>query len=377
MPFLDWANKNQALRAARETPEYALSQQAAHGEPSGNLLIQGDNLPVLKALLPAYAGRVKCVFIDPPYNTQGAFAHYGDRLAHDRWLSMMAPRIALLRDMLAEDGSIWVMIDDNEAHYLKVLMDEIFGRSNFVANALWQKRTSPDARLALGAAHDHILVYAKDAGRLTLNRLPLAPEQAARFKNPDGDPLGPWASADFTAQGWRPNQMYVIETPSGARYEPPPGRCWANVESEFLALRQQGRIWFGRDASARPRVKNYLSEHEGVSAWSWWPHAEAGHNQEAKKEINALFGADHAFDTPKPERLIARVLGLATREGDLVLDSFLGSGTTAAVAHKMRRAYVGIEAGGHARTHCLPRLQKVLADGTGGGGFRFCTLSSA
>ena len=388
MPFLDWVNKNQAKEAIREVPYHLLKLESVHGDVSAgnadNLLIQGDNLLALKALIPFYAGRVKCIFIDPPYNTQSAFEHYDDKLEHSQWLSMMYPRLVLLRELLADDGCIWVTIDDNEAHYLKVLMDEVFGRGHFVVNTIWQKRTSPDARLSIGDAHDHILVYGKNSSRFSLNKIPLSATQAAQFKNPDNDSRGPWSSTDFTAQGWRPNQMYVIETPSGVRYEPPAGRCWGNVESEFRRLLAEERIWFGRDGAGRPRIKNYLSDHEGVSAWSWWSNSEVGHNQEAKKEILALFGADNAFDTPKPERLIERILALSTSEGDCVLDSFLGSGTTAAVAHKLGRRYIGIEMGEHARTHCLPRLLKVIdgeqggisaaVEWRGGGGLRFCTL---
>lgn len=390
MPFLDWVNKNQAKDSTREVPYHLLKREASYGDAAAaaeNLIIQGDNLLALKALIPFYAGRVKCIFIDPPYNTQSAFEHYDDRLEHSQWLSMMYPRLVLLRELLAEDGSIWVTIDDNEAHYLKVLMDEVFGRQHFVVNALWQKRTSPDARLSIGDAHDHLLIYGKNSNKFVLNRIPLTAEQAAQFKNPDNDPKGPWASTDFTAQGWRPNQMYVIRTPSGTTYEPPAGRCWANIEPEYNRLLSEGRLWFGKNGDSRPRVKNYLSDHEGVRAWSWWANSEVGHNQEAKKEILNLFDADNAFDTPKPERLIQRILALATNSGDLVLDSFLGSGTTAAVAHKMGRRYIGIEMGEHARTHCVPRLEKVIAGEQGGisqtvgwqggGGFSFYMLGEA
>jgi adenine-specific DNA-methyltransferase len=385
MPFLDWVNKAQVQRVAAEVPYHLLQFESAHGDGQAeNLLIQGDNLRALKALLPFYRGQVKCIFIDPPYNTQSAFEHYDDKLEHAQWLSMMQPRLVLLRELLAEDGSIWVSIDDHEAHYLKVLMDEVFGRRNFVVNVLWQKRTSPDARLDMGDAHDHVLLYAKDAGRFSLSRVPLSPEQTAQFKNPDKDPRGAWTSTDFTAQGWRPNQMYKLTTSSGVEYEPPPGRCWANLESEFKRLVAEKRVWFGKEGRSRPRTKSFLVEHEGVRAWSWWTNGEVGHNQEAKKEINDLFGADTAFATPKPERLLQRMIALATQPNDLVLDSFLGSGTTAAVAHKMGRRYIGIEMGDHARSHCLPRLKKVIAgeqggiskavNWQGGGGFRFHTL---
>ncbi|KXS30755.1 MAG: DNA methylase N-4 [Candidatus Gallionella acididurans] len=332
-----------------------------------------------------FAGKVKCVFIDPPYNTGSAFTHYDDGVEHSIWLSLMRDRLEIIRRLLSEDGSLWITIDDNEAHYLKVLCDEVFGRRNFVVNALWQKRTSPDARLSIGDAHDHILIYAKSKDRFSLNRLSLSEEQTSQFKNPDNDSRGSWTSTDFTAQGWRPNQMYKITTTAGVEYEPPAGRCWSNIESEFKRLLSENRLWFGKDGAARPRVKNFLSEHEGVRAWSWWSNAEVGHNQEAKKEINTLFGAD-SFDTPKPERLIHRIIELATNPNDLVLDSFAGSGTTGAVAHKMGRRWIMVELGEHCHTHIIPRLQKVI-DGEdqggiskavnwqGGGGFRYYKLA--
>lgn len=384
---LNWIGKGEEPklepRILVEQPEYS------YGDPgSGNMLIQGDNLLALKALEQDYAGKVKCIFIDPPYNTGSAFEHYDDGIEHSQWLNLMAPRLKILRDLLANEGSIWISIDDNEAHYLKVIMDEIFSRKNFVANVVWQKRTSPDMRATLGAGHDHILVYARNLPRFknTLKPLPKNEKQEAAYKNPDKDPRGPWASSDYTAQGFRPNQMYKIITPAGAEYDPPTGRCWKNIETVFLKLKEDGRIWFGKDGKGIPRKKTYLLESEGQVAWSWWPNSEVGNNQEAKKEINQLFGAENAFDTPKPERLIERVVYLASEEGDIVLDSFLGSGTTAAVAHKMGRKWIGIELGEHAKTHCYSRLKQVV-DGTdqggiskavewqGGGGFRFYTLA--
>lgn len=357
---------------------------------AGNMLIQGDNLDALKALLPYYKGAVKCIYIDPPYNTRSAFEHYDDNLEHSQWLAMIYPRLVLLRELLAEDGSIWVSIDDNEGHYLKVIMDEVFGRKNFIVNVLWQKRIGPDNRLAIGDAHDHIHVYGKSAPRFlaTANRLALTAEQVAEFRNPDNDPKGPWtSSSNFSAQGYRPNQMYVITTPGGAEHSPPPGRCWVTIESEYLKLRADGRLWFGRDGMGMPRKKVYLNEQQGRVSWSWWTNSEVGNTQESKREINALFGSADAFDTPKPERLIQRILHIASNPGDLVLDSFLGSGTTAAVAHKMGRRWIGIEMGNHAETHCKPRLDKVIAGEqggvseavgwTGGGGYRFYRLGAA
>lgn len=369
MPTLHWLTRETDLKQSASAPYRLLDAVAelnAGDSNTENMLIQGDNLEALKALLPFYAGKVKCIYIDPPYNTKSAFEHYDDNLEHTQWLSMIYPRLELLRELLAEDGSIWISIDDNEGHYLKVIMDEIYGRRNFVANVLWQKRTSPDARLALGAAHDHILVFAKNEEALGLNKLSHSDEQTENYKNPDNDPRGPWVSTDFTAQGWRPNQMYKIRTPGGVVYEPPGGRCWANVEAEFNRLNNERRIWFGKSGKSRPRIKNYLSEAEGVSAWTWWQNSAVGHNQESKKEIIELFGTDKAFDTPKPERLLRRIIELSTSRGDLILDSFLGSGTSAAVAHKMGRRYIGIEMGEHAETHCAPRLKKVIEGEQGG-----------
>jgi len=357
--------------------------------PRDNLLVHGDNLEALHALIPFYAGRVKCIYIDPPYNTGSAFEHYDDNLEHSTWLSMMYPRLKLLWQFLSEDGSIWISIDDDEQAYLKVVCDEIFGRGSFVTTIVWQKRTSPDMRAAISDGHDFVLVYAKNKERFkdVRNQLPLSTEQAACFKNPDKDPRGPWTSTDFTAQGWRPNQMYAIVAPAGNVVKPPQGRCWRHLEDVYKRLRDDKRLWFGSDGSGVPRKKVYLSEATGITPWTWWTNKEVGHNQEAKKEVLALFEKENIFDTPKPERLIQRILTIATNPGDLVLDSFLGSGTTCAVAQKMGRRWIGIEMGEHAKTHCAVRLKKVV-DGEqggiskavgwkGGGGFRYYELGEA
>ena len=389
MPTLSWLTRDEDVGAARAVPYRLLEEQpelSAGDAATSNLLIQGDNLAALKALLPFYAGQVKCIYIDPPYNTRSAFEHYNDNLEHSQWLAMMWPRLELLRELLAEDGSIWVSIDSDEAHYLKVLLDEVLHRKNFVANVVWQKRTSPDDRKTLGDGHENIFVYCRDLERFktTANRLPLTDRQRREYKNPDNDPRGLWVSRDFTAQGFRPNQMYEILTPSGASYSPPEGYCWKVTESVYEKQLKEGRFWFGRDGSRQPRRKKYLSESKGLQSWTWWAHDEVGNTQEAKKESKSLFGAADVFDTPKPERLIQRVLHIATNPGDLVLDSFLGSGTTAAVAHKMGRRWIGIEMGAHAVTHCAPRLRKVIAGEQGGisksvgwqggGGFHFYRL---
>lgn len=401
MPMLRWLDDdkargnltNVAMKILRE--DKALSYAAPTNSlfpanaTTDNILVHGDNLEALKALLPFYAGKVKCIYIDPPYNTGSAFEHYDDNLEHSTWLNMMFPRLKLLWEFLSEDGSIWISIDDDECHYLKVICDEIFGRCNFMANIVWQKRTSPDMRSAFSDGHDHVLLFVKDREKFkdTRNKLPLSEKQKKSYKNPDHDPRGPWTSADYCATGYRPNQMYVITTPGGKTFTPPEGTCWKNVEEVFLQLVADNRIWFGEDGCGIPRRKTFLSEHTGVTPWSWWENSEVGHNQEAKKEVNLLFGSANPFETPKPERLIQRVLTIATNPGDLVMDSFLGSGTTAAVAQKMGRRWIGIEMGEHAKTHCAVRMKKVV-DGEqggisaavgwkGGGGFRFYELGEA
>lgn len=360
----------------------------SYGDPSGeNMLIHGDNLIALQALQQDYAGRIKCIYIDPPYNTGYAFAQYDDSVEHSIWLSLMRSRLLLLKRLLRDDGSIWISIDDDEQAYLKVLCDEVFGRTNYVASIVWQKRTSPDMRAAISDGHEYILVYSKDKElfKKTRNKLPLSKDQAASYSNPDNDPRGPWTSADYTAQGYRPNQMYTITTPGGAQYSPPEGKCWKNVESVFLEQVKDNRIWFGSDGCGMPRRKTFLSEHEGVIPWTWWSNKEVGHNQEAKKESIKLFGAANAFDTPKPERLLQRIIHIASDPDEYVLDSFLGSGTAIAVAHKMKRKWIGIELGEHVYTHCKMRMDKVIdgEDGGisnevnwhGGGGYHFYELA--
>ena len=361
----------------------------SYGDPDAeNMLIHGDNLLALKALEQDFAGKVKCVFIDPPYNTGSAFEHYDDGIEHSLWLSLIRDRLHLLKSLLSPDGSIWITIDDNECHYLKVLCDEIFGRCNFIANVVWQKRTSPDNRLQLGAAHDSVLVYERNRGHASLNQLPISEDRRKAFKNPDNDPRGPWASTDCTAQAGHAtaSQFYTLTTPAGRVIELPSSLCWRFTKERMDEEIREGRIWFGKDGKGVPRKKTYLSERKGQNVWSWWTNKEVGHNQEGKKEINALFGADNPFDTPKPERLLQRILMIATDPRDLVLDSFLGSGTTCAVAHKMGRQWIGIELGEHCETHCAPR-QTQVCDGTdqggisesvswkGGGGFKYYELA--
>lgn len=396
MPILNWLSREDDIRAASRVPYRLLEEvpDLSAGDPNtGNMLIQGDNLEALKSLLPFYAGQVKCIYIDPPYNTRTAnFEHYEDNLEHSQWIAMIWPRLEMLREFLTVDGSIWVSIDDREAHYLKVIMDEVFGRSAFLANVVWQKRYSRENRGSLGDAHEHILVYVRDheAFKKSANKIPLDEKQAKIYKNPENpketDPKKRWRGLPMTAQGFRPNQMYEIVSPSGMVHRPPEGRCWSMIETEFKKLEAKRRIYWGKSGNSQPSVIRFLSEVEGITPWTWWPHDDAGHTDESKKESISLFGADDSADTPKPERLNKRIFEIATNPGDLVLDSFLGSGTTAAVAHKMGRRYIGIEMGEHAVTHCIPRMTKVIEgeqggiskaiNWQGGGGFRFFRLGS-
>jgi adenine-specific DNA-methyltransferase len=389
MPTLDWLTRREDEQTAGKAP-YRLLEPVAElssGDPAAeNMLIHGDNLDALKALLPFYAGRVKCIYIDPPYNTRSAFAHYDDNLEHSQWLAMIYPRLELLRDLLAEDGSIWVSIDDNEGHYLKVVMDEVFGRGNFVANVVWQKAyTSNQTALHISNTHDHLLLYARQFERLKIGKLVRSDEQVAKFKNPDNDPRGPWKAENLSAGKFYSSGQFPITGPTGQTFLPPKGRYWRCNETQYQAWLADGRITFGLNGNGRPMLKKYLREMvSGLTPNTWWRHEDFGSNKEASIDLKSLFLDEEVFQNPKPEKLIYNILTLATNPGDLVLDSFLGSGTTAAVAHKMGRRYIGIELGEHAVTHCVPRLRKVIegeqggiskaVGWQGGGGFRFYRL---
>ena len=391
MPTLDWLNRADAFTTAPQVPYRLLDTVSQHGTGTAdNLLIQGDNLEALKALLPFYRGQVKCIFIDPPYNTKSAFEHYDDNLEHSQWLSMMLPRLQLLRDLLSDDGSIWVTIDDNEGHYLKVLMDEVFGRRNFVANVVWQKKytVANDAKW-LSDSHDHVLVFARNKESWRPLRLARTNEMNERYRNPDNHPRGDWKATPLYAKrtGSEKEQAFVFRFKNGFEWSPPRGSSPRFPVESLRAMDANDEIWFGADGKAGPSRKTFLADllSEGPPSSTIWLHGETGHNHEAREEVKAA-NPDVPFGTPKPERLIKRVLELATNPNDLVLDSFLGSGTTAAVAHKMGRRWIGIEMGDHAVTHCLPRLQKVIAGEQGGisqavgwqggGGMRFMTLGA-
>ncbi len=376
-----------------EDPErsYHAKHRVTESDIFDNRLIFGDNLLALKALEQEFSGTVKCVFIDPPYNTGSAFAHYEDGLEHSIWLGLMRDRLEIIRRLISEDGSLWITIDDNEAHYLKVICDEVFGRSNFLCDISWEKRYSPPPDTKdFGYVHDHILVYRKSPN-FRRNLLPLTEDQSGRYKNPDNDSRGAWKAMDYTCRynaEERPNLFYPIRQPNtGEEIWPKRTRVWAMSREVHEKNEREGRIWWGaKGTNSVPALKNFFSEiNQGMMPMSLWKHTLAGHNQDAAKEMLGLYGHD-VFSTPKPERLLNTVLHIATNPGDLVLDSFAGSGTTGAVAHKMGRRWIMVELGEHCHTHVIPRLQKVI-DGEdrggitesvnwqGGGGFRYYKLA--
>jgi adenine-specific DNA-methyltransferase len=323
MPTLTWLTREEDLKRAGRAPYRLLEPvpDLSYGDPdTGNMLIQGDNLDALKALLPYFAGKVKCIYIDPPYNTRSAFAQYDDNLEHSQWLSILYPRLELLRVLLAEDGSIWVSIDDNEAHYLKVVMDEIFGRSNFVTTLVWQKRVSPanDAKY-FSSDHDFIMVYCKQLSEWRPNRLPRGESQNAYYKNPDGDPRGPWNSVTYTGnktRAERPNLYYGIVNPNtGATVYPPETLTWRYGPNTHAENEKNNLLYWGKLGSSRiPRFKMFLSDAEPIVPRSVWSAQEAGSTQTAMTEQKIL--SESFFATPKPEVLLQRILHIGSREGD-------------------------------------------------------------
>lgn len=358
---------------------------------SGNALIQGDNLTVLQALLPELESKVRCCYIDPPYNNQEKHYHYHDSREHRQWLEEITARVELLAEFLRDDGSLWISIDDREVHYLKVACDAVLGRKNFVTTIVWQQRTSRENRKVFSNNHEYLLVYAKDIKRfnVTRNSLALSAEVKSRYQNRDNDPRGPWQSITATAQSGHgtPDQFYKLLGPSGRVHFPPHGRCWVYSLKKMQREIAKKNIWFGHAGNGVPRIKRFLSQvRTGLTPETLWRADDVGTNDAAKKHLIKLFPNDPVFDTPKPETLIYRVLEISTAPGDIVLDAYLGSGTTAAVAHKCGRAYIGIEAGDHAVTHSAKRLSLVvdgdptgiseLVGWQGGGGFDFFRVHS-
>ena len=364
----NWLGKNYARMLCNMDTTTLIRPDKEHNakpenQNSQNIYISGDNLDALQHLVKSYSGKVKVIYIDPPYNTGSDGFVYNDKFnftaaelakrldvnperadrilsmtrrgsaSHAAWLTFMLPRLSFARDLLTDDGVIFISIDDNEQANLKKLCDEVFGEENFVADIVWQKRTSPDARLNLGPAHDYIVVYAKDLelGKKSLNKIELSDDRKSEYSNPDNDPRGKWASVDITGQSGHAtsSQFYEITSPSGESFLPPTGRCWAIAENTFLDLVKDNRIWFGTKRNSRPRRKLFLSEIEGANTWTWWTNVEVGHNQEAAKEVKQLLGGTDIFTSPKPTRLIKRILDLSTSKDSVILDFFGGSSTTA------------------------------------------------
>ena len=351
-----------------------------------NKLIFGDNLLALKALEAEYTGKVKCVFIDPPYDTGSAFTHYDDGVEHSIWLGLMRDRLELIKRLMSEDGSLWITIDDNECHYLKILCDELFGRLCFVANAIWEKADSPrNSARQFSTDHDHVLIYSRNMDWRPL-RLERTEEANSIYSNPDNDPRGDWLPGDPYANKPYSKGLYSVTGPTGRFFSPPPGRFWRISEEKLHELDADGRIWWGPNRSARPSIKKFVNEVGDLVPRTIWKKDDVGSNRTSKNEMRALFPGEDSFETPKPEQLIKRVLALSTNPGDLVLDSFAGSGTTGAVAQKMGRRWIMVELGEHCHTHIIPRLKKVI-DGQdpggiteavgwkGGGGFRYYRLA--
>lgn len=415
MPTLDWIGKKAVVNHHRAVPYRLIhcDRERSHGDPdAGNLLVQGDNLEALKALLPYYAGKVKCIYIDPPYNTGNEGWVYNDNVnspeikawlgsvvgkeaedlsRHDKWLCMMYPRLRLLKEFLSEDGSIWISVDDNEAHSLKLVLDDIFERRNFISNVIWQKKYAPaNDALWLSESHDHIIVYAMSQGVWRPNKLARSEKTDTAYKNPDGDRRGVWKPGDYTCNKnavERPNLYYPIVNPNtGREVWPSTTRVWGYSKSEHERHVAEQLIWWGKTGrNAVPALKRFRDSlrSAGTNAQTIWPWNEVGHTQDGRKEQLLLLPED-PFPTPKPEKLIQRIIELASSQGDLILDTFAGSGTTGAVAQKLGRKHISVEMGDHATTHIASRYRKVV-DGEqggiskavnwqGGGGFRYCTL---
>lgn len=393
---LTWIGKDDEPLAVEprlllETAEHSFGKVETgtlpNGKPwPGNMLIHGDNLLALRALEQDFAGQIKCIYIDPPYNTGAAFEHYDDNVEHSIWLSLMRERLVILHKLLSEDGSIWISLDDEEQAYCKVLCDEVFGRANFVANVIWHKKhtRANDARW-FSDNHDFILVFAKNKEKWKPNLLPRTEESMNGYTNPDGDPRGVWASGPCHVKTPNPKDIYPVTTPSGRTVMPPNGTSWRFSQKRMEELIADNKIYFGANGDNVPRYKRFITDvQNGFVPLTLWMREDVGDNQEAKSEVKKIV-PDDVFSTPKPERLIERILTLGSDPGDIVLDSFLGSGTTAAVAHKMGRRWIGVEFGDHAYTHCVVRMRKVIegeqggisksVNWKGGGGFKFYELA--
>ena len=337
-------------------------------EQMDGLLIHSENFQALGLLQERFREQVKCVYIDPPYNTGNDGFTYKDNYQHSSWLSGIANKLPICKSLQNTDGCLCVSIDDNEMVRLSLVLSETYGEENRVADLVWQKRYSPDIRKSISDAHEYILVYAICPTRFkdTRNLLPLDEAQIKQFSNPDNDPRGEWKADNFTAPGYRPNQMYEITSPAGVKMVPPSGRCWGMTEANYRNLLKDKRMFFGIDGKGRPAVKRFLSEMQGMVPWTWWDHNSSGHSQEGLKEGANLFGRDGSFTTQKPIRLIGKLLQISTAKHSLVLDYYAGSGTTGHAVINLnredggKRKYILVEMGEHFNTVLKPRIQKVI-----------------
>lgn len=351
--------------------EFCFRPDLSTGHTPESIIVKSENLVALEALTTSMKKMVRCVYLDPPYNNQEVYRHYRDDHSHEEWLEATIKRLRAVQPFLAHNGSVWISIDDRAMHYLKVEADRVFGRDNFVSTIVWQQRTTRENRKVFSNNHEYLLVYAADACEFKKSRnlLPGTEALLSRYKNPDNDPRGPWQSVSANVQDGHATaaQFYEVIAPNGKCHRPPEGRCWAYSWDKMQREVKAGNIWFGKAGNGVPRIKNFLRDSKiGLTPETLWRADQAGTNDEAKKHMLKMFPDRAIFDTPKPEPLLARILHIATDPGDWVLDPYLGSGTTAAVAHKMGRRYVGIEQGDHAVTYCAERLQRVI-DGESGG----------
>ncbi|MDD2475387.1 MAG: site-specific DNA-methyltransferase [Dysgonamonadaceae bacterium] len=414
MPTLHWIGKEKVINHHQDVPYRVLEHKygftADKGEQTnpidcGNKIIHGDNLEALKSLLPEYEGKIKCIYIDPPYNTGNESWVYNDNVnhpkikkwlgevvgkdgedltRHDKWLCMMYPRLKLLHKPLADDGAVFISIDDNEQANLRLMCNEIFGERNFINNIIWQKKYSPqnDARY-LSDMHDFILCYSKNKENWDRNLLPRTETQNKRYKNFDNDSRGPWKSSDLSVKTYNINTDYPITTPSGRVVNPPSGYCWRVSQDKLLEMIDENRIWFGKDGSNVPSIKRFLSDvQQGTVPVTLWFRDEVGDNQEAKQMLKQIIDDNsHPFDTPKPSRLIERILNISTDRNSLILDSFAGSGTTAQAVLDLNkkdggnRRFILVEMEDYANDITAERVKRVAkgygkdnkaVEGTGG-----------
>jgi adenine-specific DNA-methyltransferase len=386
--FSDAVMRGRQTKPANEKQHQPVRQaKLSYGSRgTGNAIIQADNRELLPSLHSRLGGKVRCIYIDPPYNNQEKYQHYDDNLDHATWVRQIVGCIESLYTLLRDDGSLWISIDDSEVHYLKVAIDQVFGRDNFVSTIIWQQRTTRENRKVFSNNHEYMLVYARNAREFAKarNKIPLTKSIAARYKNVDSDIRGPWQSVSANVQAGHAtkSQFYTLVAPNGKKHLPPSGRCWVFTDDKMRREIAAGNVWFGKSGNGAPRLKMFLSSpHRGLTPETLWTADSVGTSDSAKKHLLQMFPKHPVFDTPKPEQLIYRVLQISTDPGDIVLDAYLGSGTTAAVAQKSGRQYLGIEIGEHAVTLCAERLKRVIdgetggisaeVDWAGGGGFDF------